>query len=309
MGTTTTSPALGRHWGAFGFALVALTPLSCSFVFDAETEQCSTDRDCSDRQFADAICVAKTCKRAPAPPADLVWGCLDGPPLMTSRDEQVDIQIEVVRPGSNEPRRDATVNVCSRFDAPCMTPLIRGLSPDTAGRVAFQVPQNFDGFLEVFGPQGPAVDDPGFVRMLVFLPPREIVRGAQGRGVLVFDRATMNTLSQLGSSISSGFDNQTGLVVMTALTCASQLTAGVSYDLKNPSLSTSTKPFYTINRIPLQSASETDGSGTGGFTNVTPGPVQLGATLNSPQQRPITAAGGTLAYVRAGWYTQVYVAP
>ena len=308
MGTTKTSPALGRHWGAFGFALVALTPLSCSFVFDADTEQCNTDLDCSKREFAGAICVAGTCQRAPTPPVDPVWGCLEGPPLVTSREVFVDVQLEVVDAVTRSPRTDATVNVCSRLDGDCERPIVPSAPIDTSGKVTFRVAQDFDGFLEVYGPKGRNEADPAFVRMLVFLPPREIVRGAANRGVLIFDQARMSSLSALGSPRSDPFTTMTGLIVMTALTCEGGLAGGVSYELKTPNATPNTQPFYTVNRIPLLSVTETDASGTGGFTSVQQRLVQLGATLNS-QQRSITPDVGVGAYVRAGWYTQVYVAP
>jgi hypothetical protein len=286
--------------------------LSCTFVFDADTRQCSSAEDCTRRgeTFAKAVCVDFVCVPQDVDPT---WGCLDEAPLAPSKDATVDVTFDVVDSLSKVPRIEALVNACPRFDDQCTRPIVSGARPTPDGQVTLRVAENFDGYFEVYNGNAAKkedlVGDPDFVPMLVFFPAREIVRKTEGRGVLVFTQDRINTLAALGSVESGTFDDKTGLIVMSALTCGGVLTPGVSYELKSANVTPNTQPFYTVMNIPILTVNETDGSGTGGFTTVKPGLVQLGATLNSLQRSLTPPKVGVGVFVRAGWYTQVFVAP
>jgi hypothetical protein len=271
---------------------------------------CRVDADCAAAGGGGrAVCDGGAC----VPPADPVWGCLDGPPLEPSRDAYVDVTFEVVDSLTKLPRVEAVVNACARFDSSCASPFAAGARPGPDGRVTVRVAENFDGYFEVYdgnvAEKEDAVGVPDFVPMLVFFPPREILRKTEGRGVLVFAQERINTLAALGSAESGTFDDKTGLVITSALTCEGRLAAGVSFELKTPNVTPNAQPFYTIGNLPILTVGETDGSGTGGFTTVKPGLVQLGATLNSLQRSLTPPKVGVGVFVRAGWYTQLFVSP
>jgi hypothetical protein len=304
---------LGLVLGASGAAVPA-----CSFAFDADTKQCSVDQDCTDKGFEKAQCVQELCQRLAADP---IWGCLDEPPLVPTSNA-VPIQLEVLNANNRTPRTDAFVRVCSAFDSLCRDSIGEPVQVDVAGKANLQVAGNFNGFLQVYGPQGPDVDDPDFVRLMVYLPTREILRGAQGRGVLVFNTELIKTLAVLGggtfesnSSEVGGPKSDNGLILLTTLNCSEPSTtaAGVSYQLLGDQrIEGKTSGFYTVGQagqnLPSTVNTETDGGGAGGFTNVKEGLALVTAKLN-PLSRFISKESGTAVFVRAGWYTQVYVAP
>jgi hypothetical protein len=180
------------------------------------------------------------------------------------------------------------------------------------------VPENFNGYFEVYGPQGPDVRDPTFVRTMVFFPTREILRGGKGRGIFSFNAAGLNGLAQLANGSFSDDDDTgpddtepgTGLAVLTALDCQGTLAAKTTYNIETPASQTDgvTQGFYTLMQLPNPDTTETDTSGTGGYTNLNPGPVLFSSTNNALGRRT-TPDSGAPAFIRAGWYTQVYVSP
>jgi hypothetical protein len=249
------------------------------------------------------------------------WGCLDEEPVPLTTDI-VSLQLEVTDATSRLPRTDASVRACAPFDAACLNPIGApfAVAVDVAGKASIQVPESFTGYLQVYGPKGPDVDDPDFVRMMVYLPTREVLRGAQGLGFLVFGRELMRGLASLGggtfepdTSRPGEPPSDNGLVLLTTLDCNSKPAAGVSYELLGETQRTEkTSRFYTIGppgqNLPSTVNTETDAGGGGGFTNVKAGLAVFTAKLNT-QDRFVTKEAGTGVFVRPGWYTQVYIAP
>jgi hypothetical protein len=302
MGTMKTSLWLTRRLGALCAVLIA-SMSACTFVFDAGLKQCDVDADCAERGFANSQCVNEICQAAPEDP---IWGCLDDGPLATT-DDIVPFELKVTTT-SQVPITNATVRACSRLQpARCENVIGAPVSVNGAGVAKLEVPQSFNGYFEVYGPLGPDVDDPNFVRILVYMPPREIVRGGKDRGVFGFSK---QSLSDLATFIDASFNDATGLVVLSALNCQANLVPNVTFELVTESARTGneTKRFYTYETLPSKDATQTDGSGTGGFTNLQPGVVAFSATANDIQTT-FTPSQGAGAFTRAGWYTQVYVSP
>jgi hypothetical protein len=234
------------------------------------------------------------------------WGCLDEPPQQTSQNVFVELQL-LVATTAGVPVTSAIVRACSRLEfTACNNPLGGEFPVDSSGKVRVPVPQNFDGYLEVFDKDSRLDYNPKFIRSLVFFPTREVIRGAVGRGIFVLDENTVETLAAL---VGGTFDQTTGIVALSTLNCESAVAPGVSYGIPNMSITTPlTKGFYTFDTLPTQGLTETDKSGLGGYTNITAGPAAFTATLNA-QQRLITDESGTGVFVRAGWYTQVHISP
>jgi hypothetical protein len=306
MGTMKTSLWLTRRLGALCAVLIS-SMSACTFVFDAGLKQCDVDADCAERGFARAQCVNEICQEAERDP---IWGCLEeGPPATTDTIVPFSLQ---VRTTGMIPITNATVRACSRLEpVRCLNPLGAPSKVDANGIAKLEVPQDFNGYFEVYGPMGPDVEDPNFVRILVYMPPREIIRGDRGndsRGVFGF---SLEAIQSLAVFVGAAFDSDTGLAVLTALNCAGTAVPSTTFALASESAKTEkTKSFYTFENIPSLDAKETDVAGTGGFTNLVPGPVSFLATANdNGTPRSLTTAQGTSAFTRAGWYTQVYVSP
>ncbi|MCU0684142.1 MAG: hypothetical protein MUF34_18190 [Polyangiaceae bacterium] len=247
------------------------------------------------------------------------WACLEEEPLEPTKNV-VSLQLEVIDASTNRPSTNAFVRTCAPFEADC-EPLGAPVQVDVTGKATLQVPEDFTGFLQVYGPKGPDVDDPTFVRVMVYFPTREVLRGARDRRILVFSTAVMRSLAQLGGGTfepdtSAPGDLPTadnGLVLLTTLDCDSKPAARISYELLGDSQRTEqTSRFYMLGspgvNLPSTIPIETDASGGGGFTNVKAGLAVFSAKLNT-LDRFVTKDTGTAAFVRPGWYTQVYISP
>lgn len=236
------------------------------------------------------------------------WGCLDEEPVEPT-DEFVSLQLELTDASTRDPRTDASVRVCHPIDTSCSSPIISPVRVDVAGKVTMQVPSYLPFYFEVYGPKGPNVDDPDFVRMLVFFSPREIARGAAGREISVYDRNLMSTLTTLGGG---SFNDETGLATLVALDCQGTPATQVVFGNRTAGLATGqTSQFYTVDSIPTTTVDRTDSSGGGGFTNLLPGRATFLAQVfvKEAQLSPLFDEAGAYAFVRAGWYTQVYISP
>jgi hypothetical protein len=301
MGTMKTSLWLTRRLGALCAVLIA-SMSACTFVFDAGLKQCDVDADCAERGFARAQCVNEICQEAERDP---IWGCLEeGPPATTT--DTVPFEL-LVNTTAQIPITNARVRACPRLQPEkCLNPVGAEVLVDGSGIAKLEVPQKFDGYFEVYGPLGADVEDPEFVRILVYLPSREIVRGGKGRGVFGFSEAALEGLARF---VGASFDKTKGLAVLTALDCQGNFVPNLTFNLITDSAKTTeTKSFYTFMTIPSPDAKATDNTGTGGFTNLNPGVVSFSAFANDLNDL-ITTAQGTSAFTRAGWYTQVYVSP
>lgn len=302
MGTMKTSLWLTRRLGALCAVLIA-SMSACTFVFDAGLKQCDVDADCAERGFANSQCVNEICQEAEEDP---IWGCIGTePPLPSSAIVPFDL---IVTTPTNVPVTNATVRACSRLEAPkCNTPQGAPVQVDVTGVAHLEIPRDFNGYFEVYGPQGPDVDDPTFLRIIVYMPAREIGRGGKGRGVFAFNKESIDGLAAL---IGATFNPDTGLVVLSSLNCAGDLAPNVTFGLVTETARTkdATKSFYTFGTLPSPDAAATDATGTGGFTNLKEGTVAFSATANDITTT-FTPPQGAYAYARAGWYTQVYVSP
>jgi hypothetical protein len=284
--------------------LAALAGLSGCIVKEVyvgdDAIACRDDFDCRESGMPPGVCEQGVCVPEPADPT---LACLGkGPPETTNEIVPFEMLVTTL---AGVPVTSATVRVCSRLEAArCNTPLGAPTRVDAAGLAHLEVPQNFNGYFEVYGPQGPDIDDPDFVRSLVFAPPREIVRGGKGRGVFVFTRETVGSLAQL---VGASFDSNSGLAIMLALDCTGRLAPNISFDLTSDvSRTPNTKLFYTYMTLPTSDATATDLSGTGGLTNLNEGPLTISATIN-PLEKPLVDRAD--AFVRKGWITHLYVSP
>lgn len=287
--------------------LVAVAGLSGCIVKEVyvgdDATYCHDDLDCRESGMPPGVCEQGVCVPEPADPT---WACLGkGPPETTK--EIVPFELTVTTT-TGVPITNATVRACSRLQtAKCEDANVIGapVQVNGSGVAILEIPQDFDGYFEVYGPQGPDVDDPDLVRTLVFVPPREIVRGGSGRGVYGFSLPSTQGLAEF---VGASFDSDTGLAIMVALGCKGDLAPNVIYKLLTESSNTpgKTKLFYTLEGLPTLDTTQTDRSGTGGLTNLREGPLTLSATIDSRNEPVVDRAD---AFVRKGWISHLYVSP
>lgn len=267
---------------------------------------CHIDADCVEQGQTEHACEQGVCVPKPTDPTPLdpTWGCLDeGPPVTTNDIVPFELAVATI---TNVPVTNATVRVCSRLQPlKCESPIGAPAHVDPAGVAHLEVSQDFNGYFEVYGPQGPDVDDPNFVRTLVYFPPRDIVRGG-GRRVTRFNQDEVSALTAL---VGGSFDDETSLLLATAIDCTGEPASDISFDLvTSPSETLQTRSFYLFNGLPTLDATETGASGSFGLTNLNPGPLAISALLN-PRQQLVTSSQGTTAFARGGWVTALYVSP
>ncbi len=264
-----------------------------------ESGTCENDSDCEQQGLQGAVCDAGACR--PSPPAT-PWGCLgESTPLGTGQPVTVGLRV-VNAAASNAPKIGAIVRACSYLDASCDRPLHETTS-DANGEALLPLTDDFAGHFEVVSPL--AGDSDPEVPVLVFLPPRDIVRGAVGRTVYTFKASEAQALVGFAGGSFNAYLN--GVLTATALDCQSKPAAGVSFTLLSMAqASPDTKAFYTNRAVPDATRTETDVSGSFGLTNLFGGAVALANSVNALQQ-PLASNAG--AFVREGWMTQIYVAP
>jgi hypothetical protein len=238
-------------------------------------------------------------------PVDPTWECLGKPLNPPPTNAPVGLTLAVLNGITRTPAPNAVVRACARVDPACNAPVAADTPVAPNGLVSVQVPLNFDGFFEVRSTD----PDPAtaFVPELGILPPREIMRGALGRGLLVFTRAEVAQLTGLAGGSFDPEQPPNGLLIVTALNCESRTAPAVSFSLTSPAqASPQTRPFYLNQGFPNPNAAQTDPSGVFGLTNLFQGNVTVTGTI-AGQSRPLVT--DAVATVRDGWITILFASP
>lgn len=312
MGTPRSPLRLSTRWGALGVVLFAGMS-SCTFIFDGDEKQCRSDADCEERSFADSVCnlATNTCEPKPVDPK---WACLDGkdPPKATG--EPIQFRFEVVAGVNRVSLSNVELRACSALDPNCKTPSFTAKA--VAGTIDMTLPDNFKGFFEARGTDASgAANDDIYVPELVFLPPREIARGAVGRRILMFTPDDADALLATVKGRWFKYDpdehpEPNGVLIATALDCQSTTTAGITFSLPPESKVSSdlTIPFYTGDtQFPSRDLTETNSTGTFGLTNLNEGSAALKAVINPLNGQPLVDEA--VAVIRRNWLTSIYVEP
>lgn len=239
---------------------------ACSVIVEGDEAQCSTDMDCVARGFSEGTCVEQVCVE-PEVVDDPVWGCL-GNVVEPKPDPSKSVEFEVrlaYAVGGAAVSTETVVDVCDKLDITCADPdpaYPKGLSPDAEGMVDLVVPEGFDGFVQVTGPD--LVDSRVYVgRPVVEPPPVEEIQ--------LLSPSDLNLLATLAGDEP---DPTRGTAIVLVVDCGGEGVGGVRFE--TPNADSETAQFYLINQAPTlpPTATATDVDGFGGYFN-----LPLGASV------------------------------
>ncbi len=244
------------------FACAALGCAGCNAIVSPSEEQCGADADCADRGFENASCADGVCVENEAP--DLVWGCLGSvvePTPDPTKTLSFPIRLEFAT--NANPVTDVTVDVCDKLDVACMTDdpdFPKGFSPDSNGVVDVQVPEGFDGFVRLTGPE--------IVNSRVYVG-RPLVKAPSIEAIQLLRPGEVSSLALLFTG--EDYDPTRGTTIDLVVDCQGLAASGVTFEV--PAADEATYEFYLINQSPVRppDATETDKDGFGGFFNLKPG--------------------------------------
>lgn len=233
---------------------------ACTAVVAGDDAQCNTDDDCVARGFASAVCIEQVCAQNEVV-NDPVWGCLGNvvepvPDLSKS----VEFNIALVYAVGGDPvSTDTVIDICDKLDITCADSdpkYPKGLHPDADGNVEVVVPEGFDGFVQVTGPE--LVDSRVYVG-------RPLVEPPSVEAIQLLSPSDYNLLATLAGDEP---DPTRGSAIVLVLDCGGEGVSGVRFE--TPTSDSETVQFYLINQAPAPTptATATDKDGFGGFFNL-----------------------------------------
>lgn len=186
--------------------------------------------------------------------------------------------------------RGVTVRACAQRDVGCSAPLTQQIPLDAQGFADLPLYEGFDGYLEVTGPE--------IISTLLFYqaPLTAAARDSTALGVV-----ETTVLPMLTAAIGTPQDPALGLVYLRAFDCQGAGAPEVSYTIDRPGI-----PWYFVAGLPSGAPEETDGSGLGGFINVTEGITVVDAAP-APGQKDLMLPKTVL--VRPNWMTGLRILP
>ncbi|MCA9617843.1 MAG: hypothetical protein KC731_02410 [Myxococcales bacterium] len=241
-------------------AAAALLVQGCTVIVAGSEEQCTSDADCTSRGFAGAVCEQQVCVE-PKVEEDPVWGCL-GKVVEPEPDPTKTLELPMrlaYAIGGSPVSVNTVVDVCDKLDLNCTSTdpkYPKGLHPDNQGNVLVEIPEGFDGFVQIIGPD--LVDTRVYVG-------RPIVEAPSVKEVQLFSPDDFSLLSTLAGQDP---DPTRGTAIVLVVDCSDVAAGGVR--LETPNADMDTIPFYLINQSPTMppTATATDKDGFGGFFNL-----------------------------------------
>lgn len=229
---------------------------ACSFMMDADKNQCESDADCEARGFEGAVCVDNACQPSST---SARWACLGRVKWPSSSTAPPAITLMVVDVLTTKPPEGMSIRVCPKLDVNCASPMSEGFSNDAQGRVVVTVDPGFDGYLEISAPS---------ITPALFFVVRPIWQDTVVQNVLpVVSAEGFDGIAQaIGTTLDLTNDGHTYAL---ASDCADAPADGVRLEIDRQTPTTAT--YYMINNVPVATASATDASGSGGFLNLMPG--------------------------------------
>lgn len=233
---------------------------ACNVIVAGDDAQCTTTDDCAARGFAGAICVDQLCV-AEDVVDDPVWGCL-GEVVEPTPDPSKSVAFEVrlaYAVGGAAASTDTVIDICDKLDITCADDDPRypkGLHPDASGVVEVVVPEGFDGFVQVTGPD--LVDSRVYVGRPIVEPPP----------VQEIQLLSPTDLDLLATLAGEEPDPTRGTAIVLVVDCKGDGGGGVRFETPNGDMET--LQFYLINQAPTvpPTAKATDKDGFGGFFNL-----------------------------------------
>ncbi len=224
----------------------------CSVLLATDAEQCNVDADCTARgaAFAGTVCTANVC----TPPPDPKWGCIGDVPALVSGG-MFSFKMQIIGAVSMAPVSTLTIQLCSKLDTTCMTPLTTApLAMDAEGNVSATVASDFEGYLDITDSSGT------YLEALVFVDVVGVVMNPQ---VLLVPKTTEMGLA---ATAMVTVDPTDALLLVQTIDCTTARTAGASVSMTPLGNAT---PFYLIADTADATATVTDSAGNAGFINVT----------------------------------------
>lgn len=223
------------------------------------------------------------------PPPDERWGCLeDGLPMPAAPlVRTVELALTVIDTVTQAPPPGLTARACSRLDAMCATPLTPNVSPAVDGALHLDVPQQFDGFVEI--------TSPSTVPTMYFINRNLMRNTTEAFGVI-----GIAALAGLAAGGNVTLDPTLGNVLIRTFDCQRQPAGGVQLSNDKGGL-----PFSFVNGLPVVGRDETTPDGVGGFVNVPVDYVVLQGIVTSHGE-PLSTAS---VITRASWFSYGDVEP
>jgi hypothetical protein len=235
-----------------GLALLCLQAhVGCSLIVDADTKQCSTDKDCKERGvgFAGGVCIKSICQRDPQ------WACVENVST-TSAQASLNATFSVLSMISFGPMPGVHGAVCGNLDLACQRPLGEADS-DADGNLTLPLPQSFSGYIKL--------ESEGTEPML-FFPRLPIKNGDEPQLVFLSPKGAMKDLAGL---LGDNVDETRGFAVMLFSDCQEKFAAGITMEIMGATAGSHL--YYSFNGSPSSTATSTDETGMVGVLNAIPG--------------------------------------
>jgi hypothetical protein len=223
------------------------------------------------------------------PVGDARWACLDEAPaggadrLVPS----VELELPIRDIVSGRAPDGLSARACAKIDVNCGAPLAAPTGVEVDGAVHLQVPQGFDGYVELTSPTT--------VPTMFFLN-RELMRDAS-EALNIIGRDTLAALAARGNVT---LDPLLGHLLIRTFDCAGAPASGVQV-----SNSVGGLPFAFIDGLPVAGSDTTSAQGLGGFVNVPLGYAVLQGVLVEGSRLLATSN----VVVREGWLSYGDVEP
>jgi hypothetical protein len=220
---------------------------------------------------------------------DPKWACLDGaePPSAVALRPTVTFSLGLNDPSTRSAPPDAALRACNRFDLECSQPLSAAVVMGADGLFHLELPQGFDGYLEVTSPA---------IIPALYVFSRPLRTDLEDEFIVV----SLSTARGLAASGSQQLDTSLGLLAVRARDCLGELTEGVKFS--NDKGGTA---FAFVDGLPVLGYDETNEEGLGGFLN-----VPLGTVVVQGQEAMSGRVSGTATVLlRRGWIAIVELDP
>jgi hypothetical protein len=223
--------------------------------------------------------------------------------------------------------------VCTNLDVNCLSPYLSGLKTDSGGKITFQVPPNFVGYIELTdaryatgaggasgaGGAGGAGGDgtagtggAGGNPSQKLVPVLLVVDAVSGNLPIESEPVTMvsyGVVNVLASLFGQTFDPTRATALIAMYDCEGKRAPGVSLEVDATAAYPETIVFYTVGPapgVPDPTVGFSDANGTGGILNMKP---RANAVVTARRFAGSTRVGSATFPTRAGWMTNLNVIP
>ena len=310
-------PKRSSFLGALLAVSASLT--GCSILLEADSNQCETDGDCLalGDEFAQTSCnpsgycvvprvscqndndcaIGRACSDEGHCVGEVVdaWACMDParPKLPSEGVENSSRTVDLVLPLldiTGPAVRNRELKVCAVRDTECSTPYMT-VTSDVTGTVRFQLPANFDGFIESPG------DEQYFAE--IYELPTPLPTDGQ---LPTMEFVSPEVLAMHVENNGYEADPARGFLVVTVQDCTGEWAGGL--EISTPTADENTLVFYHFGN-PLELTETQAGYGRGNFSNLKAGSTVVDVKYSGTEQ----VVWHLPTIVRPNTLTSLYVLP